>query len=160
MIDVTEYVQDECYITSLIMSRCELLLPQSDVISVQSIYDIDTSRPHTMSVGSIKFRGRLLPVYALSSELTLLLKIPDKHAQCALVKYRDGEYFLLCEGVSNYQTNQISFHDLPVCMKTDTMPLTHLALYKLGDNTEQLGMMTNGDALYYSLLNQLEVRHE
>lgn len=146
--------QDEqlYHISRLNFDGLELLVPQDDVVSVESVYELNTKTDQHKYLGYIPFQGTRIPVYSLNTSLQLMPFVADNRSQCVVLKYSGGWFALLCQEISNFQLSDIRFEALPACMQHSAMPLTHLALYRNSATDAQLGLVTNADII----MNYLE----
>ncbi len=144
---VSEYKENVFYISLLVFAGKELIMPQSDIVSVESIYELSKDTPNSLCLGHIVFRGNRVPVYSLSGAFDLMTDIPDNRVQCVIMQHENGELALLCEQIRNTKLHDIQFDEIPACMNHAAMPLTHLAIYQAIDNTQRLGLVTNADCM-------------
>ena len=113
----------------LVFDGLPLLIPQSDVYSLEPTVDIISTASHNGSVGQLEQSGNMWSLYALSSELNLLNSCPETYHIALLMKNVQPAFGLLCEQVDTIDRNQISIHPVPSAMKTENSPLLALALY-------------------------------
>ncbi len=139
------------HISKLCFDGLELLIPQDDVISVESVYELSTKTDQHKYLGYIPFQGSRIPVYSLSENLQLMSFVADNRAQCVVLKYSAGWFALLCQEIKNFQLSDIRFEPLPACMNHPAMPLTHLAQYRSSSRDTQLGLISNADIIMHYL---------
>lgn len=79
-------------------------LPQAQVLSIESLKQINTMRSTDISSGTLSFSSSDLPVYTLNRDLTLLDQPAIDNRFCIAVKHPDAdEYFALtCDSVNQY----------------------------------------------------------
>lgn len=137
------------HVSRLKIAESELLLPQTDVMSIESVYEINHSSELKTAAGSIYRQGSVIDVFCLSPSLDLLQEIPESYTQCVIMSESEGVYALLCQEVRNLELDDIHFEPLPVCMNHSNMPLTHLAVYGESESESQdrLGLVTHSELL-------------
>lgn len=135
------------YISLLGFAGKQLMIPQADVISVESIYELSPDAPNSLCLGHIIFRGNRVPVYSFSSAFELMGSVPENRVQCVILQHETGEFALLCENIQNIQLVDIRFEEIPACMNHPAMPLTHLSIYQTADHSQKLGLVSNADRL-------------
>lgn len=148
-VDISTEVASLYHVSRLKIGDSELLLPQTDVISIESIYELNHSSETKTAAGSIYRQGRVIDVYCLTASLELVQDIPESYTQCAVISEPKGVYALLCQEVRNLQLSDIHFEPLPVCMSHSGMPLTHLAVYgdSESDGRARLGVVSHAEML-------------
>lgn len=107
----------------------QLLIPQSDIYSLEPTVDVTSTVTHNGSVGQLKQSGNAWSLYAFSSELSLLPSCPDSYHIAILMKNVQPLYGLLCEQVDTIDRSQISIHPVPAAMHPENSPLLALALH-------------------------------
>jgi hypothetical protein len=113
----------------LIFDGLPLLIPQSDIYSLEPTVDVIPTITHSGSVGQLSQSGNTWSLYAFSSELNLLPICPDSYHIAILMKNVQPLYGLLCEQVDTINRSQISIHPIPPAMNSENSPLLALALY-------------------------------
>jgi hypothetical protein len=106
-----------------------LLIPQSDIYSLEPTVDVIPTVTHSGSVGQLNQSGNTWSLYAFSSELNLLTICPDSYHIAILMKNIQPLYGLLCEQVDTIDRSQISIHPVPAVMHPENSPLLALALH-------------------------------
>ena len=112
----------------LVFDGLPLLIPQSDIYSLEPTVDMNLSVVHDGSVGHIEQSGNFWDLYALSADLSLLKSCPDTYHIAILLKNVQPVYGLLCEQISTIARGEIRIYPLPTIMNTDNSPLLALAL--------------------------------
>jgi len=107
----------------------QLLIPQSDIYSLEPAVDITPDTETIGSVGQLEQSGEVWSLYALSADLDLLKTCPDNYRIAILLKNVTPQYGLLCEQVNTISRDQISIHPIPPVMHCKNSPLLALALY-------------------------------
>jgi len=143
------------HVSILSFAGIELIVPQSEILSIESIYELETSNGNERHIGMIHKQGMKLPVYCFSKSMDLYRSLPEDRFQCVVLKHDELIFSLLCYEITNAEISDIEFHNLPVCMDNNIIPLTHLCLYKGTDSVRKLGMVTSTARLneYINKLN-------
>lgn len=144
-----QHAEQVYHISRLSFDDLELLIPQDDVVSVESVYELNTKTDQNKFLGYIPFQSSRIPVYSLSASLELMPFVADNRAQCVVVKYSGGWFALLCQEIRNFQLTDIRFEPVPACMNHSAMPLTHLALYSNAGGDRQLGLVSHADLIMH-----------
>ncbi|VAW64530.1 hypothetical protein MNBD_GAMMA09-927 [hydrothermal vent metagenome] len=145
---------NQYYISILAFDDIEILLPQSDISSIESIYEFEKSAHKAKHLGHILNRNKKVPVYSFSSSLDLIKAYPGtRRPQCAILKHSYGEFAILCQDIRNTILSNIHFQNIPECMNNNKIPLTHLCLYQETNDRQKVGMVSNADALYNYIKN-------
>jgi hypothetical protein len=118
----------------------QLLIPQSDIYSLEPAVDMTPCLEPIGSVGQIKQGAEVWSLYALSSDLSLLNSCPDSYRIAILLKNVKPVYGLLCEQVDTVTREQISIHSIPPVMHDKNSPLLALALY--GEEVQYISSVT------------------
>jgi hypothetical protein len=113
---------------TLVLDDLQLLIPQSDVYSLEPTADMTSTVSHKGSVGQLQQSGVTWSLYAFSSELNLLNSCPENYHIAILMKTVQPLYGLLCEQVDTIDRSEISIHPVPTSLITERSPLLALAL--------------------------------
>jgi len=143
------------HVSTLSFAGIELIVPQSEVLSIESIYELESNEDNENYIGVIHKQGIKLPVYCFSRSMDIYKSLPEDRFQCVVLRHEEFLFSLLCNEMTNTVINEIEFHNLPKCMNNSLIPLTHLCVYKGADNMRKLGMVTNAVCLneYINKLN-------
>lgn len=104
-----------------------LLLPQADIRTLESVSDMDTANPLWKSTGWISVRQQRWPVYCLSDELELLHEVPPGRRACAMIAGESGYLGLLCDDVSIIKDFKSDSFELPAAMRLPDTPVLQIA---------------------------------
>lgn len=135
------------HISKLYFADIEIMMPQNEIVSIESIYELDTASTDNKYLGMIYRQGEKLPVYCFSEDMEILDYLPEGRSQCVVIRHQQGDYALLCHDIKNMVLTDLNIQSLPLCMLTKSMPLTHLCLYNEASMTVKLGLITNADQL-------------
>jgi len=135
------------HISKLYFGDIEIMIPQNEVVSIESIYELDTASTDSKYLGIIYRQGKKLPVYCFSGDMEILDYLPEGSSQCVIIRHQQGDYAVLCHDIKNIVLNDLNIQALPLCMRTKNMPLTHLCLYKEASMSMKMGLITNTDQL-------------
>ncbi len=139
---------EACYISKLSFSDIELLIPQNEILSIESIYELEDDTGKGGHIGVINKQGVKLPVYCFSDSMDIVDYLPEDRFQCVAVRHNQGDFALLCHEVVNIVLKGMDFKDIPGCMDNGLIPLTHLCLYQGDAGQTKLGLVTHADFLY------------
>jgi len=109
-----------------------LLLPQGEVRTLESVKDVDTAAPALHSTGWVAYVQKRWPVYCLSEELTLLKEMPAERRACAMMAMGAGYIGILCDDMIVLKDFAAQRYELPVAMKLPDTPILHLVAYEQG----------------------------
>lgn len=131
------------HVSMLSFAGIKLIVPQSEILSIESIYELESNEDNENHIGVIYKQGIKLPVYCFSKSMEIYKSLPEDRFQCVVLQHENIMFSLLCNEITNAVISEIEFHKLPICMNNNRVPLTHLCLYKDADNMHKLGMVTN-----------------
>jgi len=127
----------------LVFDGVQLFIPQSDVLSVEIIADINITDTEIGAVGwfgQAHGRGRESPVFCLSADLRLIQDIPEKREYFVLLRP------LLTTGAAESSAPESEFDDADVEDGADAVP-SGLAMIELGitcDEVETINFKDEG----------------
>ncbi len=137
----------------LIFDDRYLFIPQHEVESVEIISDVKITDTFEGVVGWFFGHGLESPVYALGSELSLLLEIPKKREYLVLLKAKPQPIGILCDEVENMNFKKEFLHpqDLHVVMDIPDTPISQLLIYQ-----DKMAYICSGTALvkYFSHISK------
>lgn len=107
----------------------KLLIPQQEINSLESIFDLATTPQEPPAVGAFTLAGELWPVFCLSSNLDVLLEIPNARRMCVLLKDDNHTLGLVCDQIEPLRQQDMRLQPLPPCMKTSTSPVQALVFH-------------------------------
>jgi len=138
---------EKFHVSILSFAGIELIVPQSEIASIESIYELETNQGSEKYLGVIHKQGVKLPVYCFSKSMDIYRSLPQDRFQCVVLRHDDLMFALLCFEITNAVISDIEFHNLPICMNNNIVPLTHLCLYKDAESARKIGMVTNAVCL-------------
>lgn len=106
-----------------------ILIPRTDIISVESKQAIENSDPTSLSYEYIQYKDSRIPVYSLSDRLEVGNRLPDDNSIFAILKYYDSYISLACIEVSAFREQIIKNQPLPECLQVTPGPIESLCLY-------------------------------
>lgn len=147
--ELTQDVDQQYHVSKLFFDGVELLMPQNEIFSIESIYELELEpvQENRKHIGVIYRQGVKLPVYGFSGMMDILKSVPEDRFQCVVIRHLQSNFAILCNEIINVTLDEIDFQDIPDCMSHGLIPLTHLCLYKEKDNHLKLGLVTNADCL-------------
>lgn len=108
----------------------KLLIPQQEIRSLESILDLNTDPPQEPpAIGAFTLEGESWPIFCLSSELDILLDIPNTRRMCILLKDSNHTLGLACDQVEPLRQYNMRLQPLPLCMKTSISPVQALVFH-------------------------------
>lgn len=110
----------------------DLLIQQSEIRTLESVSDVDSSAPGTKSMGWISFAQQRWPVYSLSSQLDLQSSVPAARRTCALLALEQGYVGVLCDDVTILKQVSGQLFELPVAMRRSDTPIHGVISYNQG----------------------------
>jgi hypothetical protein len=139
--------QNQSYVILTIEQRM-LLLPQSEVRTLESVLDIHTGQPPVHGVGWLSFEYQDWPVYGVDAALNPLSKVPDSQRICVLLTLAEGYFGLLCSDITTMHGSAVEFRPLPLAMAKPNTLLSALALFR-----DRIGLLSTGMSLsvYFSI---------
>lgn len=112
----------------LTLDALSLVLPQSEVHTLEPVSDIETEDEDHPFIGWITAVGQRWPVHCLSKDLDSMKTVPAGRLICVLVA-NEGRYFgLLCEEVQTLEGNEFDQWSLPECMRASATPISSLVV--------------------------------
>jgi hypothetical protein len=122
-------IESSDYFANLTFAGLQLLIPQSDIYSLEPTVDMTPCLDAIGAAGQLQQDAEVWSLYALSSDLNLLDSCPDSYRIAVLLKNIKPVFGLLCEQIDTLARNQISIHPIPEAMHNPESPLLALALY-------------------------------
>lgn len=130
---VADETDPAIHFVNLVMNRIQLMVPQSEIHSLESVADMLEADPNAdHSVGRFEKRDQAWPVYVLSADLTPQLHRPEEYRTAVLMKNGKRSFGLLCKQARRIECPRSAIHPLPDCMRQPNSPF--LAL--LGDQLQ------------------------
>lgn len=106
-----------------------VLVPQSDVRTLESVLELHREEHDDTSVGSLEFEDALWPVYCVDEAFHPVSEIPSDQRICVLLRC-DQEYFgLMCTDITTVNRAHIQSRPVPMAMRQYSSVLEALALY-------------------------------
>ena len=134
-------------IAVMVIDGARFVVSQNEIVSLESVLDMDTGVSGHNSVGRLAFRGEVWEAFCLSKDMQLLADIPFSRKVCVLLKTSQARVGVLCDSVQAIDYAQFGWHPLPECMRTPGSPLVGLALSRDTEMQLQLGFIVTADSL-------------
>ena len=109
-----------------------LLLPQSEIRSLELSTDIDTASPALHSAGWIIYAQKRWPVYCLTHELGLMDVVPAERRACAILAMGAGYLGIVCDDMILRKEFVAQHYELPLAMRLPNTPILYLVDYEQG----------------------------
>ena len=80
--------------------------PQNQVITIESLGNIETFRATEKSSGTVAYESSEIPVYTFNNDLTLMDKPTTNNRFCIAIKHTDENesFAVMCDAVKQYST--------------------------------------------------------
>jgi len=135
------------HVSKLLLGDVEVIIPQQEVVSIESIHQLKPADINKKYIGKIYKRHIIVPVYYLSDSMEILHGATNERSKCVVIKHHDGDFSVLCQDIQNVVLSDMRLQTLPQCMNSRAMPLTHLCLYKDTEKSLKLGLVTDAECL-------------
>lgn len=135
------------HVSKLSFGGIEIIMPQSEIVSIESIYELERGKDNKKYLGLIYRQGAKVPVYCFSEKMNVLSYLPDDRFQCVVIRGDQGDFAVLCHEIKNAVLTDIYFESIPPCMDNGLIPLTHFSLYRDAENCMKVGLVTNAACL-------------
>lgn len=135
------------HVTKLLFDNVEVIIPQQEVVSIESIHELKAVGKDKKYVGRIDREQVKVPVYSFSDEMKILPGVSETRSKCVVIRHDEGDFSLLCRDIQNAVLSDMRLQEVPLCMHNGEMPLTHLCLYKETDKFLKLGLVSNAECL-------------
>lgn len=124
--------QAKTAVSVLKLNSLNLMLPQSDIRSLESASDMDLAAPALSSVGWITYMQKRWPVYCLSDQLALMPHAPVDRRACVILAMGVGFMGIMCDDIVVLKEFSSQQYELPLAMRYPDTPLLHLEKYEQG----------------------------
>lgn len=141
------------HVSKLLFDTVEIIIPQDEVVSIESIHELNPTDSNKRIIGKIYKQNITVPVYCFSDSMEILASAPEDRSKCIVIRHGDEDFSLLCQDIQNVVLNDMRLQTVPPCMNGRNMPVTHLCLYKEVVNLLNLGLVTNASCLYEYIKN-------
>ena len=123
--DNKDYVNDDAssMYTSISIGNTNLLIQQSDIISITSSKDADYSSPSNNSVGWLYYDNIKMPLYSLNEHLAIERSITNNKNVCVVLNSSNSYISLLCNDAIEFKYNIEKIDTLPECMSAAGSPI-------------------------------------
>lgn len=116
----------------LSIDKLRLIVPQTDIRTVESISDVDAADKMPKSAGWISYLGQAWPVICISDELAPLDEVPAPRRACVMLAYEGAYFGLLCDDARVLVNFSRQSFAVPAVMRAHASPLTGLIEYEQG----------------------------
>jgi hypothetical protein len=116
------------HFAELVFAGVQLLIPQTDIYSLEPTVDMQTSIANNGSIGQMEQQASRWFLYALDSHLNLLTDCPETYHIAILLKNVQPAYGLACEQIHAVARSKMTIHSLPTAMYSTDSPLLALAM--------------------------------
>ncbi len=114
----------------LLMDDLKLLIPQAQIIAMESTskIDADGTKDQDLLVGSIRFENSSWPIYAFDNKLMPLASAPLNRQFCVLLQTDRHSFGVLSEQALLLNPGEIQSQPIPESMALKETPLIALAI--------------------------------
>ena len=116
--------------TALSFGGLDLLVNQSEVLSIESCNNIDREYPLSGALGWLTVENAKIPVYSLSDQLAVETTISESKTICAILKDENSCISLLCTDTGSFKQPIVKMLPMPQCMQLVSSPIESLCLCK------------------------------
>ena len=129
------------------MGQLEFMLEQNEVMTFESIPELDTRNKPRYSLGTFSVNGHETPVYCLSDELELIDQIPSDRDTCIVLRKENRTIGLICNEYKALEYIMFNVQNIPDCMAHKKSPISALCVYQLDDGIPAVGKMLSADTI-------------
>ena len=105
-----------------------ILVPGQDIVTFESVHDMETADLGRHSVGWMRHSGNKLPVYCFTRDFEISGYLLEKRSICVLLNGVDLAF--LCSDIKAMEIGIDSILPLPDCMKKSGTPVDGFCTYK------------------------------
>ena len=134
----------------LSIGKVSLLLPLEQVVSLETVLDIEWNDSESGFLGQIQLGGTGRPVYNLGEDLQFVAELAEERKVCVCLGKDENGFGIVCDQVNTLGNSEVKLVDLPSCMATENTPVNALAI-----KDKQVMSVTNTDAIK-KLITQLQ----
>ncbi|MCW8956641.1 MAG: chemotaxis protein CheW [Gammaproteobacteria bacterium] len=134
-------------IMSIRIDQAEFLIDQDEVMTFESIPELDGRNKPKHSLGTFKVNGQDTPVFCLSDGLELLDHIPEDRETCVVLRKDKRMIGLICSEYKPLEYIMFKIQNLPECMSHNKTPISALCIYQLKDGVPVIGKMLTADVI-------------
>lgn len=132
---------------SVRIDNMEFLIPQDEVVTFESIPELDISNKSRHSLGTFNVDGQDTQIYCLSDELDLIEHIPEGRETCVVLRKENQMIGLICNEFKALEFTMFNVQKLPECMSQIKSPIGALCVYQLKDSLPAIGKLLTADAI-------------
>jgi hypothetical protein len=99
------------------LGKSRLLLPASELLSIESATGISPSHEHPGSCGHIMLNNKELPVYAFDDDLQQKPVMDNPKQMCVCLDNGRDQFGIICDHAGKVILDNMKLHELPVCMQ-------------------------------------------
>lgn len=132
---------------SIRIDNAEFLVTQDEVVTFESIPELNSSNKSSHSLGTISVDGQDTQVYGLSGELEFIEHIPDGRDTCVVLRKGNQMIGLICNEFKALELTMFNVQKLPECMSHNKSPIGALCVYQLKDGLPAIGKVLTADAI-------------
>ena len=131
---------------ALTIGSLSLLAASADVVSIESVDEIDQPSPAHSAVGSIHYYGQDIPAYSVTENLDVESATSDDKTICVVLKHDKSLIALLCSKAAPFEHPIIRSFPLPECMRANRTPIRTLCLYRI-EGKDDIACVISADSI-------------
>lgn len=147
--------EDASKYLSLSLGKVDLLVLQSDIISIDSLQSIDLDKPSKYSIGWLDYEYQKIPVYSFTEQFGIEHSISFNKSICVVLKGDNSCVSVMCIEAVPFRNKIIKTYILPECMQLAPCPIGSLCLYK-GENMNGVQFILTAESIV-SFINDYDV---
>lgn len=147
--------EDASKYLSLSLGKVDLLVLQSDIISIDSLQSIDLDKPSKYSIGWLDYEYQKIPVYSFTEQFGIEHSISFNKSICVVLKGDNSCVSVMCIEAVPFRNKIIKTYILPECMQLAPCPIGSLCLYK-GENMSGVQFILTAESIV-SFINDYDV---
>jgi len=116
-------------LTLLEFDNITIGFPQNNILSIESLNEINKTPNTENSSGTLMYSNSELPIYTLDKNLTVQTQITDNNRFCIAFKHPESSlsFALMCDAVEQYQLDvEAITTEIPAIMRNSKNPITKL----------------------------------
>jgi len=121
---------EESQYLSLSLGDVNLLVLQTEIISIDSLQSIELDKPTKYSIGWLDYEYQKIPVYSFTEQLGIEHSISSNKSICVVLKGARACVSVMCVEAVPFKNKIIKTSLLPECMQSASCPIVSLCLYK------------------------------
>jgi len=143
-------------LTLLEFDNIALCFPQNNILTIESLDQIDSVKTTEKSSGTLTYNLAELPVYTFNHDLALQAHTTTGNRFCIGIKHsqENKSFAVMCDAVNQYQLEDKSLStNIPALMHNPDSPIMALS-----SKEDKLLLLSTAESMY-NYINALETEH-